>query len=247
MFGSLWHDARMMNVLSVILSALALVLMLMAGVSWLAHRSVFTLNRIELEGQFQHVNKVAVREYAVPRMKGNFFTLNLDETRRAFESVPWVRKASVRRVWPNGLRVTLVEHDVLGYWGDNRLVSQMADVFVANLAEAESARREKLPMLIGPVGSEKLVVDRYFRLNRQLKAGGMQVAELRLSDRFSWTVMLDNGLRVELGTERADTPMTAQVDLFLKSYPIVMAQMMKKMTAFDMRYPSGFAVAGISR
>ncbi len=247
MFGSLWHDARMMNILAVMFSAAAMVLMLMAGVSWLAHRSMFTLTRIELEGQFQHVNRVAVKEYALPRMKGNFFTLNLDETRRAFESVPWVRKATVRRVWPDGLRVTVTEHEVLGYWGDSRLVSQLADVFVANLAEAESQRGEKLPVLIGPQGSEKLVVDRFFRLNRQLKTGGFQVAELRLSDRFSWTVMLDNGLRVELGTERADMPMNSQVDLFLRSYPIVMAQMMKKMTAFDMRYPSGFALAGSSR
>lgn len=247
MFGSLWHDARMMNILAVVFSALAMVLMLTAGVSWLAHRSVFTLQKIELEGQFQHVNRVAVREYALPRMKGNFFTLNLDETRRAFESVPWVRKATVRRVWPNGLRVSLTEHEVLGFWGDSRLVSQLADVFVANLAEAETQRSEKLPLLNGPAGSEKLVVDRFHRLNRQLKEGGFQVAELRLSDRFSWTAILDSGLRIEFGTERPDMPMSSQADLFLRSYPIVMAQMMKKMTAVDLRYPSGFALAGVSR
>jgi cell division protein FtsQ len=237
----------MMNILSAVFSACALVLLLVAAVSWIAHRSMFTLQRIELEGQFQHISKVSVRNYAVPQLSGNFFTLNLDQTRKAFENVPWVRKATVRRVWPNGLRVTLVEHDVLAYWGDSRLVSQLAEVFVVNLAEADAQRSEKLPVLSGPVGSERLVVDRFFRLNRQLKTGGFQVSELRLSDRFSWTAVLDNGLRIELGTERAESPLAAQVDLFLRSYPIVMAQMMKKLTVFDLRYPSGFALAGSSR
>jgi cell division protein FtsQ len=36
-----------------------------------------------------------VRGTALPRIKGNFFTANLDAVRAAFESVPWVRRAAV--------------------------------------------------------------------------------------------------------------------------------------------------------
>ena len=39
------------------------------------------------------------------KLKGNFFTLDLAEAKRVFESVPWVRQAVVSRVWPNRLTV----------------------------------------------------------------------------------------------------------------------------------------------
>jgi cell division protein FtsQ len=120
-------------------------------------------------------------------------------------------------------------------------------VFSANVAEAESQSIGKLPVLYGPSGSQAEVVKRYFSLNEQLGQLNLRVAELRLSDRFAWTAVLDNGLRVEFGVERVERPMQAQLALFLKSYPVVMAQMMKKLAVFDLRYSSGFALAASSR
>ena len=38
-------------------------------------------------------------EDALPRLSGNFFSVDLQAGRKAFESVPWVRRAVVRRVW----------------------------------------------------------------------------------------------------------------------------------------------------
>jgi len=46
-----------------------------------------------------------------------FFTADLDAVRAAFESVPWVRKAMVRREWPNKLIVTVEEHRGIGHLG----------------------------------------------------------------------------------------------------------------------------------
>ncbi|MFX6702108.1 FtsQ-type POTRA domain-containing protein, partial [Acinetobacter baumannii] len=75
---------------------------------------------------------------AVPRIHGNFFTADLTAVRAAFEAVPWVRKAMVRREWPDRLVVKIEEHKALGTWGeDGKLLSQKGDVFTANLAEAE--------------------------------------------------------------------------------------------------------------
>jgi len=51
-------------------------------------------------------------------LTGNYFTIRLDRARQAFETLPWVAQASVRRIWPNRLRVTLTEHRALGQWSD---------------------------------------------------------------------------------------------------------------------------------
>ena len=37
-------------------------------------------------------------------------TVSLDQARQVFETMPWVRKASVRRDWPNGIVVAIEEH-----------------------------------------------------------------------------------------------------------------------------------------
>ena len=41
---------------------------------------------------------------ARPALKGNFFTLDLRQGRAAFQRVPWVQRAVVRRVWPRAAR-----------------------------------------------------------------------------------------------------------------------------------------------
>jgi Cell division septal protein len=53
--------------------------------------------------------------------------------------MPWVRHASVRRVWPNALAVTLEEYKPLGTWGSDQLVSVDGDLFTANQGELEES------------------------------------------------------------------------------------------------------------
>jgi cell division protein FtsQ len=69
---------------------------------------VFAITHVELTSMdgapLRHVNAPSVRANALGKLAGNFFTLDLNTARQAFESVPWVRHASVRREWPNGWR-----------------------------------------------------------------------------------------------------------------------------------------------
>src|SRR5258706_6251106 len=103
----MWQDIKMLNALSGLLVALAAVALLCCGRWWLGQRPMFTLKTIQIEGApgmpLDRVNALTIRATAVPRIKGNFFTADLDTVRSAFESVPWVRKAMVRRQWPDRL------------------------------------------------------------------------------------------------------------------------------------------------
>ena len=95
-----------------------------------------------------------MRGTALPRIKGNFFTADLEEVRVAFESVPWVRQAAVRREWPNKLIVVIEEHKPLGTWGEDGTPGLgERRFFTANLAEAEEDG--DLPDFNGPAGSRE--------------------------------------------------------------------------------------------
>ena len=99
--------------------------------------------------------------------------------RAAFEAVPWVRRATVRRIWPNRLVVGIEEHRAIALWGDGRLVNTFGELFTANLAEAEEDG--PLPELAGPPASEQVVLARYRELERWLAPLGRKPESVQLS------------------------------------------------------------------
>jgi len=117
--------------------AATLVALLGAALLWLAQRPRFEFHRIEIVGELRHVGRAAVRAAIAGHLQGNFFTMRLTRARAAFEAIPWVASASVRRVWPDELVVTLVERRAIGIWSDGRVVSDAGQLFDVNPAEAE--------------------------------------------------------------------------------------------------------------
>ena len=49
----------------------------------------------------EHVNVEALRASGLAGFSGNFFTVDLSSVGHAFEEAPWVRRAQVRRIWPD--------------------------------------------------------------------------------------------------------------------------------------------------
>lgn len=240
----MWHDVKMLNAAAGTLLGLFVLALLGGGLWWLAQRPMFTLKEIRIEGmetELRRVNASTVRSTALPRIKGNFFTANLGAVRAAFEAVPWVRKAAVRREWPNRLVVTLEEHVPLGTWGqEGRLLSEQGEIFVANLAEAEEDG--DLPEFAGPAGSEKEVMMRYRELQAWFAPVNLAPGAVHLSGRYAWAVKLDNGMTVELGREQTSTTLKERVERLVAVYPQLVARLQDRIENVDMRYPNGMAL-----
>lgn len=241
----MWHDIKTLNAAANTLFGVVLLALLLSGVWWLIQRPMFTLKTIQVESftknNLRHVNALTIREAALPKIKGNFFTSNLDSVRAAFEAVPWVRKASVQRDWPNKLIVTLEEHEVLGTWGDaGRLLSVQGDVFTANLAEAEED--VELIGFSGPDGSEKDVLAHYAKFKEWFGKIHLAPEIVNYSARYAWSVTLNNGMRVELGRTADDVSLKKRVDELLTVYPQLLASLQDRIESVDMRYPNGLAL-----
>mgnify|MGYP000960464365 FL=1 len=102
-------DVKLMNATTTVPFLGALVLGLVALVQWAARQPVFAIRGISVVGDVVHNNDVTLRANLGGKIKGTFFTVDLNATKAAFEAVPWVRKAVVRREFPNRLRVVLQE------------------------------------------------------------------------------------------------------------------------------------------
>lgn len=236
-------DVKLMNLTATLVFALFGLVLLAAGAWWVLRQPFFPIAGIRVDGEVTHNNAVTLRANVAPQLAGNFFTVDLARARTAFESVPWVRKAVVRREFPNKLRATLTEHVPVAHWGDeagSKLINGFGDVFEANVAEVD----DQLPRLDGPVEQAGQVLGMYRLLAPLFQSYELSVVELGLSSRGSWHVLLDSGALVELGRGRSEE-VVARTERFLRTVKQVAGQYGRTVASVegaDLRHNEGYAL-----
>lgn len=226
----MWDDPVALNRLSglLLLATLLFSLWMLGGQAveaWLPVRSV------EVRGAAHQETRQGVGP-VVFRLSGSLFSVDLEAARQGFESLPWVRSATVRRVWPGSLLVELEEHVPAAAWNDFAMLNVHGEVFPARPWQG-------LPRFRAPEGMEKEVASRYGEFARVLGDRGWRIVALRVDVRGAWQLSLADGVTVDLGRERLDE----RLKRFVTFYPMVSARM-AGIGRVDMRYPNGFAVQG---
>jgi cell division protein FtsQ len=237
-------DVRLMNITAPVLF-IACGLMLVLALGWWALRHpVFAIRGIVVQGDLGHNSVATLRANVAPKLAGNFFPVDLQKAREAFETVPWVRQAIVKRQFPNKLRVELHEQQPQAYWGtdsESRLVNAQGDVFDANPGDVE---QEDMPRLTGPEGTSPQVLAMYRGLQPILQKLDLGIEQLSLSGRGGWTLHLDSGATVELGRGTMEE-VQARCQRFVLTLTQVTAKYGRRpeaLVAADLRYSDGYAV-----
>ena len=244
----MWNDIRTLNTITRAMLGVLVLCLLYGGYQWLSRHPMFDFRVVQVRPvkgmPLRYVDAVTVRSAALPRIRGNFFTADLQAVRAAFETVPWVQRASVRREWPNKLVVTVEEYKLLGTLGEEegRLLSADGFVFTANLAEAEAAVDGRLPELAGPDDSAREVAARLADLRNWLAPLKLTPQSLSLSPRYAWTARLSNGVTLHLGRAHDREVLKARIDRFVHVYPQLSVAMSGQIVSVDLRYPNGLAL-----
>jgi cell division protein FtsQ len=237
-------DVRLMNSTASVLFLLCSLLLALALLSWMSRLGVFAIRGISVTGDLAHNNAPTLRANVTPRLSGTFLNMDLAATRRAFEAVPWVRRAVVQREFPNRLKVQLQEHKVLAYWGaegDSTLLNSYGEVFEADPGEIEP---DTLPRLNGPAGQSAQVLAMYLALIALFEKMELSLDLVELSARGGWRVHLDSGAALELGTG-TQTEVLTRTQRFLATLTQVTARYGRRPDALetaDLRHPDGYAI-----
>lgn len=237
-------DVKLMNWTATVLFVGCVAFVLLAGGSWVLRHPAFAIGRIVVQGELVHNDAVTLRANVGPYLTGNFFTVDLRAVREAFEQVPWVRRALVRREFPNSLRVELQEHDAAAFWGaegGTTLVNSQGEVFEANGGDVE---QDDLPRLMGPQGHSVEVLQMYRAVAPVLEPLGSGVDALELTGRGGWRVTLDSGAVVELGGG-SQAEVLSRTQRFVVALPRVTQQQGRRVDSLesaDLRHADGFAL-----
>ncbi len=239
-----WHDVRLLNAIANGLAAAAAGAMVVALAAWAVQRPAFALQAVVVApaaaGQpLQHVTHGSLRAAGATRLAGNFFTVDLGAVRESFERVPWVRRAQVRRIWPNTLHVGIEEHQPFALWHDGRIVNRQGELFAANVAQAEADGA--LIELSGPPGSEAEVTRRWHELRERLAPLAIAPESLTLSSRWAWSARLDDGTVLLLGRDQG-LPIAERLERWVALQPTVQARLNREVASVDLRYPNGFSI-----
>lgn len=245
----MWDDAQAIRHVANTLFGISVLLVLFGTVHYILHLPTFPLNAVQLDAVPQRVEREQIEEVVHNEVHGNFFTVDLESVRKAFEKLPWVRKVSVRRLFPWKLEVDMEEHVALADWNDAGMVNTHGEVFAAEcekkVAGAASDNHlpacgeagQTLPKFIGQEDTAAEMTQMYRTFSDQLAPLKQQVVQISLSPRRAWQLRLDNGMVLDLGREQAKERLAR----FVAVYPYSLASMQRPVNYVDLRYRNGFA------
>ena len=237
----MWNKPQLMSAISDLLFVAAAAALLVTAVLWSARLPLFPLREVAVIEELREVRRSDLERSLSGRLRGNFFSIDLDALRSSIEQLPWVRRAEVRRQWPSRIEVSIEEHIPVAFWGQasGQLVNSYGEVFTASISVPPS---EAMPLLQGPSGMAPEMLVHYQQAEDILKPLGRVPRAIHVSPRLAVQLRLDDGMLVELGRQQSKAPLRERLERFVEYYPSVLTAGRQRPSVVDMRYPNGFAL-----
>ncbi|GAK83850.1 cell division protein FtsQ [Vibrio ponticus] len=131
------------------------------------------------------------------------------------------------------VKVFLTEHHAKAIWNGDALLDDNGRIFNGDLGKLKGDRVK----LYGPKGTNLEVLDTWQRISQLFEPLGLTITSLVLNDRRAWQIILDNGIRLELGKESLDE----RINRFISLYNSLGSDA-QRVSYIDLRYDTGAAV-----
>ncbi|MDP8034075.1 cell division protein FtsQ/DivIB [Pasteurella atlantica] len=172
-------------------------------------------------------------------LKG-YFGQNIEQVKERLLTIPWVHSVVVRKLWPDKLSLTILEHRPVALWNDTKLLSDRGVVFTLPF---DRVNRTGFPVLYGPDTEGKKVLSAWWKIKQDLRVRNLILKSVYIDGRGSWKIKLSNELELLLG--RGDW--ASKIDRFVKIFPQINVPEGKVISYIDLRYKYGAAVGFISK
>lgn len=201
-----------------------------AGPQW------FPIQGVKVEGRFQHISRVEIKEIVSPFLAEGYFHFNSYGLKEKLLSNVWAENVVVKRVWPNRVVIQITERQPFVRWQQNGLISTDSKIFFPTQFDAKEWLQ--LPHLAGPEAMWKDIFMNYRQLQATAVKAGLAITDIVVSDRLSYEVKLAPALYVKLGREQV----LPRFSRFLQAYQQLPLSTREHLSTVDMRYPDGMAI-----
>ena len=204
--------------------------------SWLTDQQSLPLTFLILTGDMQHVSSDDVRGVLKKQKDSlNFFTLEIAKIQKQLEEMPWVYSASIRKQWPDTIKIDIVEQSIIAIWNNSALLNQAGDI-IHTSPEGMSNRYINLN---GEDEFVKQILQTYLEIEQLLKVNKFKIKLLSSDKRNSSNIILDNGIALRLGKEQK----LDRIQRFLSVFPLIKNKYnVDTIDYLDLRYDTGIAI-----
>lgn len=209
--------------------------------NWLSYLDKSPIKSYALTHKTQFTTNADIRDVLSkdPVLKG-YFEQDIREIKQKFLEIPWVKEAVVRKIYPDRLSVTLVEHRPVAIWNNRRFLSDQGVIFELPKDRIDSSG---FPILSGPDSEARKVLDAWYKIQQDVASRQLVLKSVETDTRGSWTITLDNFIELRLG--RGDW--LPKIDRFVMIFPEIHIPDGKRLAYVDLRYEHGAAVGFISK
>lgn len=173
-----------------------------------------------------------------------FIMQDVNAVHRCIIQLPWIKKVSIRKQWPDILKIHLIEYIPQAYWNDDYIISNEGTIFKNFQYQKINSNDHDdvyMPMLYGPEDKAQAVLYNYLIFKKILKSSELRIKSLKMNSCYSWQLVLQDDICLKLSKNN----MIDQLLCFVKVYPVVLQKIKEKnkhIDYIDLRYRSGIAI-----
>ena len=191
------------------------------------------VTKIRIENQWNYVDGEKIKKVVSTKMGTGFFRFDLKGMKHDLESLPWVDEATINRLWPDTVSFNLREQVAIAYWNNEGLLNPKGEIFTpTNLNQVTG-----VPHLKGPDGSQLRIMEQFEAFNKILKPSGLKLSGIKLSDRGSWSLIVNDSMRITVGRSKLNN----RLERFIKLYKTNGFNEDYRNSEIDLRYENGIA------
>lgn len=193
----------------------------------------FPVNTVRISATYRHISRQQLEKVLDAYANASFFSLPVSRLLADLKALEWIDEAQIERVWPDILKISLVEKIPAAIW-NNGMITERGEIFNEGAELADSS----LPRLKGAANQAHEVLQVYQKMSKILAKYGLWVASLERRGNDAWVLTLADGVQLRLGK----TEPLKKIERFCKAYPGVFREKTDQLVSVDLRYPRGMAV-----
>ena len=195
-----------------------------------------------MHAEIEHVDVVGVsapaQQALIQHIKADtasgYFTTDLEQIRDHALGLSWVDRVVVSRAWPNAIVLRVTPRHAVARWGTGRYLSDDGVVF----KPVQGYDHRNLPLLHGPNSQSRMMMTKYRDINQMFSPMNMRLKELYLTERMTWFMQFDNGMRLIVDQDQTMGKLQRLSEIAKTDLGLVW----DNIAGIDLRYRNGLAV-----
>ncbi len=197
----------------------------------------FPINTFKIEANYQHISREHLEEILEKYVQKGFFSISVAALRAELAGLPWSEQVDVVRIWPDTLKIRVVEKQPVAIW-NHVLLTEDGLLFDLSTTEwQKEASEAHLPELSGPKDQQLDVLQMFRKLSKLSESCGLHANALALKGNQAWELGLTNGVLLRMGKRDIELRMRR----FCAVYPVVFGDKLEQLSMVDLRYIRGMA------